>query len=303
METSEIIRTGAMLVAFAVAVSRGRKIWMMADAGAVLLFGVAWLVMPGVLLGQMTTGPLDAFHMSLSRLFGAMLIGSVVTFYRTRNSGDVTVSNVLLYSRVMGISMQLMAVGYGQMYYRDLEKGGWTSEQVWYGLFGGGVWLLGNLYHSARSDQFGCYSQRNDRLSAVLRLDGFLLMLGALFDFAFADMSLTFLVIMFPDILLLLMDAKSVDGIHMHMTRCTAAVMFMSGLVSSWAPVFLKDEDKKNVLLGRIVQSVLTLVASLLYIFSAHSTAGSSMSALAVNVGQMGLLAFGYLAPTGKKAA
>ncbi|XP_078605168.1 uncharacterized protein LOC144878454 [Branchiostoma floridae x Branchiostoma japonicum] len=289
METSEIIRTGAMLVAFAVAVSRGRKIWMMADAGAVLLFGVAWLVMPGVLLGQMTTGPLDAFHMSLSRLFGAMLIGSVVTFYRTRNSGDITVSNVLLYSRVMGISMQLMAVGYGQMYYRDLEKGGWTSEQVWYGLFGGGVWLLGNLYHSARSDQFGCYSQRNDRLSFVLRLDGFMTLLGALFDFAFADLSLSFM-----------MDMKA-DGIHLHMTRCTAAVMFMSGLVSSWAPVFLKDEDKKSVLLGRIVQNVLILMATLPYMWSAFSTTGLCL--LAFTVGNIGLLAYGYLAPTGKKTA
>ncbi|CAH1271772.1 Hypp4707 [Branchiostoma lanceolatum] len=290
MEISEIVRTAAMLVAFAVAVSRGRKIWMMADAGAVLLFGVAWLVMPGVILGQMTTGPLGAFHLTLSRMFGALLIGTVVTFYKTRNSGDITVSNVLLYSRVVGISMQLMAVGYGQMYYRDLEKGGWTSEQVWYGLFGGGVWLLGNLYHSARNDQFGCYSQRNDRLSFVLRLDGFLCLLLALADFAFGDLLNT------P----FMMDAKP-DGIHLHMTRCNGAVTFMSALVSSWAPVFLKDEDKRNVLLGRIVQNVLMTVITLHYMWSFYSTA--LLSGLAFGVGQLGLLAFGYLAPTGKKTA
>ncbi|XP_078685091.1 uncharacterized protein LOC144918357 isoform X1 [Branchiostoma floridae x Branchiostoma belcheri] len=288
METTEIIRTGAMLVAFAVAISRGRKIWMLADAGAVLLFGVAWIAVPGTLLGQMTTGPLDGHHLVMGREFGALLIGTVAIFYKIRDSGDITVSNVLLYSRVMGIAMQLMAVSYTQLYYRDLEKGGWTSEQAWFGLFGGGVWLLGNLYHSAMNDQFGCYSQRNDRLSFVLRLDGFLCLLGGLIDFAFPDMAVSMMV------------KLKLDGIHLHMVRCVGSVVFMTGLVSTWAPVFLKDEDKRNVLFGRIVQDVVLLAVVLPYMYMYGIF---SIAFLAYGIGHMGLLVFGYLAPTGKKTA
>lgn len=247
-DLTDTVRSASMVVAFVLlAVLGDRRVWITADILCSLGFGLTCFVFPGIILDFQVAGKLDAVHLLFGRLYGGMLMCSIIVWFMTRETRDGTVPITLMMSRVYICGLILMAQAY-TTFWSTKGKTVWTNQHMYFGILGTALWLLGNLIHLLRSDDFSTYPQHNIRLNTHLRIDGWLTLVIAIAFMAFPD----FIISHFFD--------KSPGAVHKHLVRCVGAMGIGDAVVSMQAPGFLHERDKRAQLLGRILTVLVTFV-------------------------------------------
>ncbi|XP_013383590.1 uncharacterized protein LOC106153973 [Lingula anatina] len=250
METEDYVCTGSFIFTFFVAIVSGRRAWMLIDMISTIVFGV-WFFFPKSILPLQADLVIDSGHVLLCHMVAATLLGSAVVWALSRNSSDETVQVTMLITRVLSASLILIYMIYAQYANAQAKHGRFTQQNYWFGILGTTLWDLGNIIQLLRTVEWGGGAENTSSgLDHSLRRDFFVIFIGGVVMATFAGSTVQCL---FPHLIL--------DGIHSHMDRTVGALNIGMAFLSFIAPGFHSDEDKRAVLLGRIVQCIMLLAS------------------------------------------
>ncbi|XP_071802460.1 uncharacterized protein [Asterias amurensis] len=262
--------------------TKSRRTWMLVDALAMVACGLALLFVPEKVFGLMLTNPvkMDLFLTVLCRIVAAVVFGSGIVWICLRKSTDNYTQNMLLGTRVVGTCAMLVATHVLQS-----EEQLFSDKFARLSMLDCILWMLGSAYFFMSAKNYGGHSQLDSWLNLHLRLDFLLTLMFGLVWFAFPEFVMK-------------MHSTGVKPavVHTLMGQIVGAMMIGSAILSAVAPGFMFHEDKRNVLLCKILTLLLIVVMALSSLDHSNIGRGVMLSHL------MGVVwvinaAMGYFAP------
>ncbi|XP_072017700.1 uncharacterized protein [Amphiura filiformis] len=273
MEYFELVRTAFIVVGFLLAMSRDRVTWMTVDLIASVVMGAAWVFIPQIVLGFHTEGELNGIHLFLGRVFGVVMLCGAVKMYLNYRSHDSYAQVMLLASRIVSTSILLIVLAhsvYGDRLAGKVEEAppkpkegekpaptpakGVVFNDQWRSLNMTAVIcaLLGNVVWFLKSRHYGGHTSLDSLLNIHLRVDFFVTLIAGVVWLAYT-----------PTILGFKMGVTAPDTVQVHFGQVLGAMLIGDAILSAVAPGFLFEEDKRNVLLGRVVNLIGALLITL----------------------------------------
>ncbi|XP_022106050.1 uncharacterized protein LOC110987547 [Acanthaster planci] len=245
-------RSGLLLLVFLVAMwARNRRTWILVDTVAVCVFGLAFMFIPEKLLTFQVVSKvkIEGIIVMLCRTFGSFMIGSGLSWFFLRKSTDNYTQVMLLATRVVGNSALLVSM------YVARTQGKLLNEQfVRFGVLGAVLWTLGSALYFLAAKNYGGHTQLDSWLNFHLRFDFFLSLMFGLFWYSYPALVLKMHV---PE------STVKINDVHVLLEQAVGAMLIGSAILSAVAPGFMFHEDKRNVLLCRILTIILVVVTSL----------------------------------------
>ncbi|XP_038046492.1 uncharacterized protein LOC119720738 [Patiria miniata] len=281
----EYVRSGLLVLVFLAAMwTRSRRTWILVDTVAVFAFGLAFMFIPDKLLGFQVESKvkIEGVMVMLCRTFGSFMIGSGFSWFFLRKSTDNYTQVMLLATRIVGNAALLIA-----MYVAKTQDKLLNDQFVRFGVLGAVLWTLGSALHFLMAKNYGGHTQLDSWLNLHLRIDFFLTLMFGLFWYAYPH-------------LVIKMHAPGagvkVNGIHVLVEQSVGAMLIGSAILSAVAPGFMFHEDKRNVLLCRILTIIMVVITALSSVD--HSDIDkSAMLAHLVGVAWIINAGLGYFAP------
>lgn len=258
MEYFEFVRTAFLVVGFLLAMTRDRATWMTVDLIVSIIAGLSWVFIPQIMLEFQTEGELTGVHLVMCRWFGVIMLGTAVKMYFNYQSRDNYSQVMLLASKIVGASLLMVTflhsvygpasapvkANSGNNTAKASASGGVVfSEQMisfmLTMLLGG---LVGCVVWFFKARHFGGHTSLDSRLNTHLRIDFFVTLLVGVTWMAYL-----------PTIMGNKMGLSSPDVVQLHFGQCCGGLLIGDAILSAVAPGFLFEEDKRNILLGRIV--------------------------------------------------
>lgn len=243
------MRIVAMLVAFISTLFLNQETWLEADMIFAIAVGTGSLLFPHEFLTRQVTDvkAVQSSHLTLVRIYGAVLLGASVIWYKCRKSKDESVIGTMLWSRSLGLLFQVLT-----MLYHFLYIGEKFTIFFAYFIMGSTVlWLLANTFQILRKyPKLGHY-EHGGALAWVLRFDFFITFLTGLAYMAFPQVFTMFTV-------------KESNYIHRYVTQLLGGSMLGTVWVSWYGTSFYLERDQKAIFFSRILTTML-IMAVLLY--------------------------------------
>ncbi|XP_014788235.2 uncharacterized protein LOC106882167 [Octopus bimaculoides] len=103
LTTFDYVRIIAMPFIFSPALFLSVKTWLLADMFIELFLGIFALLFPNEFLRrQVSEGtPIEASHLALMRIYGAIHVGASFVLYKCRMSKDESVIGTMMWSRIL----------------------------------------------------------------------------------------------------------------------------------------------------------------------------------------------------------
>lgn len=290
MQIVDILRSGALLVAFLSIIIGNRKDrnavnnWLLVDTISTAGFGAGWLLFPDNLLSYMVTGKLDPIHLLVARIFGAILLTQAIVAYQ--KLGSNTSQNLLIKSVTLLMLVLCMCVAQSKSLQGGKQK--FNNNHLTFGILGASLWCCGNLLALALVPDLGTRESRPLRLrslpNALALVDMLFVMAAAVAYLAFPSLPLGYVTV----------ENFKPDMVHMHMYRVVGVLLLGEALGYLAAFTTGSCEARQAMITRRLLSTVLvislimayqwwyTLVASQVYIKSlAGNVAGLVALALA----------------------
>lgn len=249
LKVYDYVRIGFMGLAFVSTLFQGQEMWLKADMLLAFVVGTGSLLFPHEFLTRQLTDAksVQSSHLALVRIYGAILLGASVVWYKCRKSKDESVIGTMLWSRSLGLLFQILT-----MLNHLIYVGNKFTDFFAYFILGSTVlWLLANTLQILRKyPKLGHYEQ-GGALTWVFRLDFFITFLAGLAFMAF------------PQVFTWLF-AKESNYIHRYITQLLGGSMLGNVWMSWYGTSFYLERDKKAIFLSRILTTML-IMAVLLY--------------------------------------
>ncbi|XP_069121780.1 uncharacterized protein [Argopecten irradians] len=253
MEMLELMKENvpsvAITVAFLAIVPWGMNVWLTADTLISLAFAFICIFFPEQYLKFQVDGVVDGVHAHILRLFGMMILGTSLFGACALITKDSTAKTSILWGRVIGLSIYIMAKVHSFM---NLKTGTtWNSTALYFGIYGDCLWLLGNFVYAVSRTDTGGAKTSHGSLNMFLGSD-------FVQTFLFA-----FLFYTFPGPMLGFQCKEKLRGLHLCVIRMFAAFIFNSAVISGRSPNFSSLTDKVNFLTIRLIVNALLVTAQL----------------------------------------
>ncbi|GAB1604490.1 uncharacterized protein LOC115222545 [Argonauta hians] len=218
------------------------KSWLLADMSIQLTLGIFALLFPNEFLRRQLSEDtiVDESHLVLMRIYGAIHIGAASVLYRGRLSKDESVTGTILWSRILGLSIQILTLVYHAVFIIDK----FNTFFLYFVVGNFLLWLMANFIQIIRKQPKLGHYEPETLLTWVIRSEFFVTFLVGLAYMAF------------PDFLTSLFVPKR-DLIHVYITQLVGGST-LGGIWLSWySTSFFLERDIKAVLISRISTAVL----------------------------------------------
>lgn len=226
MQIVDILRSGALLVAFLSIIIGNRKDrnavnnWLLVDTISTAGFGAGWLLFPDNLLSYMVSGKLDPIHLLVARVFGAVLVSQAIVAYQKLGANKS--QNLLIKSVSLLMLVLCMCVVQNKSLQGGKQK--FNNNHLTFGIFGASLWCCGNVLALALVADLGTRESRPLRLRSlpnlVALLDMLLTMASAVTYLAFPLLPLSYVVT----------ENFKPDMVHTHMYRVVGVCLLGEAL-------------------------------------------------------------------------
>ncbi|XP_060066080.1 uncharacterized protein LOC132546383 [Ylistrum balloti] len=227
----------------------GRNVWLIADTLISLAFAFACILFPERHLRFQVDGVVDGVHVHMLRMFGLMVLGTSMFGGCALITKDNTAKTSILWGRVIGLSIYIMARTHSFIYLKTGTT--WNQTALNFGIYGDCLWLLGNLIYAVSITDLGGAKTSHGSLNLFLGSD-------FVQTFLFA-----FLFFTFPGPMLGFQCKEKLRGLHLCIIRMFAAFIFNSAIISGRTPNFPSITDKVNFLTIRLIVNAFLVTAQL----------------------------------------
>lgn len=256
MQVVDILRSGALLVAFLSVIVGNRKDgnacanWLLVDTIASSAFGLAFFLFPDVVLQYMVSGRLDPVHLMATRGFGALLLSSACVSSQSRRSNNKS-QRLMVQCLVILILILTMIVAQIRSQEGGTQK--FNDKHMTFGILGTSLWFLGSFVNFFRVNDLGVSEARtltlNNCTNCCAFLDLILCAAAAFTYFGFPTYPLSYVAY----------TGWKADMLHLHMHRVTAALIFGSILGYLLAFSSGSKQDLHLQVIGRMSSLGLTI--------------------------------------------
>lgn len=247
-DTTVAVLSVVSLLLFLLLVPFGSK-FMTKGFSAVLLFeAICYVLFPEQIykLAYLSTMVPDVLHLQEIRAVGAVLIAVSATYFLTSKSTDSTVHSSILWTYTLMLGTMLLLEVNVMM--KPLPHVNMNMQQlIIHNLV---LWFAAFLYYSVRQPDWGGFAEVASSRNFHLRLDFLLWFVPGVAAFVFPQKVYSFQVV----------STMNLDATHAHMARSLAVVFLTLAITSGRASNFLREDDKKSVLLSHVLATFLLLV-------------------------------------------
>ncbi|XP_063420139.1 uncharacterized protein LOC134705324 [Mytilus trossulus] len=215
---------------FVVLIPWGVDVWILSDTIITTVFGLTMIFSPKHFLSRQTKGELDDVHLHMYRMCGIMLLSSTMFAWLARKSKDQNIKSAILWGRVVGVSLYVMARVHG--YFQVSKSIKWNKQALLFGIYGDCLWLLGNFVYSLKVTDLGKVTTTLSKADFYLKSD---FVQCFLFGISFFVM---------PRLMLGFQTTKTLNHLHCTLIRMMAAFVFNTGIIAWKSLQFSENIDK-----------------------------------------------------------
>ncbi|XP_060069743.1 uncharacterized protein LOC132549795 [Ylistrum balloti] len=248
-DTTVAVATAISVILMLILVPFGAKFMVKGLSLVMFLEGIFFLLFPEVgfrLFAAENVEP-DVLHLQEIRSLGIIDIAIAMTFLLTMKSSDSTVHSSYFFSITLCIGCCLMVEGAGLLrgnakVNQNMQNLAVHNLLIWFGLF---------VFHSIRQKEWGGYVEVSTSCrNTHLRLDFIIWFLCGI------------VAVVFPQKIYSCQVASTLtlDSTHVHHARLMGVGFITLAFMSGRASNFLREDDKKAVLLSHALACVLLLI-------------------------------------------
>lgn len=227
------------------------RMWARTETLIVMLYGLSCYFVPNAMYQNFTLGRLDNAHAFLIQLIGAVLISLGAVRLCSEGSEDNSVHASLIFSRFLGGAILLMTLLADQASCHFSNDHLLSDQHLVFAVFGCALWVAGNFVMLWQFENRGrlCThaTEVNSRLGAGILID------------LISSMSVIFWCYGYPALAYgsVRTTGFKYDGIHVHLLKILAVLLFVNALHGIASLRFFDDDDRQPFLFGQITVYVL----------------------------------------------
>ncbi|XP_052059202.1 uncharacterized protein LOC127699854 [Mytilus californianus] len=239
-----------VIILFLLVVPWGPEIWQNFFTFMFAVKGFALLIFPEVVAGYLIQNKVDALHLQEIRCLGIILLADALSHILTRKSSDPTVKTSLLWSRTLYFAAISMLMHFTMKAAADSKKNNINLKLYQVSWPATVLFFIGYLYYSLAESDWGGYSEQGKTWRNVnIRVDFLIWFLHGILSFVFPRIQCQFQTTL-----------TDLDTAHGFLARGMGASFLMLAITAGRSVNFLREEDKKSILLSHGVANLLFLM-------------------------------------------